>query len=1120
MNHISRHSSFWILLTGLFIGGSVFSFKYFPKAFPILNLTISMNMQEALNEAQKLAHQHNWGPDNFQQAASFTSDEEAKNFIELEGGGKDALNQILQDNDYTLYTWNVRHFKEFAPNETLIKFSPKGTAVGFTEKIEESFPGKGLSTEQARTLAQKEAHDRWHIDFSQYRLIESSQEKMPNGRIDHTLIYEHISKHIGEAEYRLVLVVTGDKLTEVQKYLNIPESFKRRYEKMRSFNNLIASIATYLALILYLFGGCFLGLFFLMRKKLLTWKSPFTWSIALAFLFAVSFFSQFSSIWMNYDTAFAKTTVYMNLLFNGLGSFAAIAFFFGLIFAAAEGLTRIAFPNQIQLWKLWSRKGLASKQVLGRTIGGYLIVGFDFAFAIGIYYCASKYFGWWTPSSSLIDPNILATYAPWIGAVGNSLRAGFMEECLFRAIPLSCAAIIGKKLGNQKIWIACGFVLQALIFGAAHANYPSQPAYARVIELIIPSFVFGGLYLIFGLLPSILSHFLYDLLLFALPIFLSTAHGMWVNKAGVLICALIPLAIVLYARYRQGCWVEIDDSLLNRNWHQPSVQEKAPRTYDRHVIAQRRFSKPAYLMTMIISILAWYWITPFKSDGISLKSTSKSKALHIVRADLEKKEITLSVPWKEFAFLSGINVEQHRFVWQTNKDLYKQLLGNYLLPQQWQVRYAQFDGDIITSAEEYNIFVAPQGIISRISHKLAESTKKHSLSQEEARILAHKTLQEKYNLDPNNLIEVSAISYKKPSRIDWWFIFKDPSIEFDNSLPADKQGQARIGIEITGDTVGDDYTFIFIPEQWQREYRHTQSILNLLKSLCMIIVWMLFIAGGIHGLLQWNNRIFSYRVFFTFFTILIIKSTIQFFNLFPTFIVNFTTSQPFINQLFILCVSIWLPILAVGAGYSLLAAYIQRVPFYIHYQSKKVESLLAAATGASILSSALALLDIGSRSFKPLLPDLSHAAAYVPSLSFALVLFTNFILTTLLYYLYFKCIDHITQGWRTRRLSGSIVALLLGLCMYASINLESILIWLCAGLLFAIVLLSLYIVIIRFDRSTIPLMIGFMSIFSTLQQINLDGFAGVLPGGIMAIVVIGSFSYWWSTLLHEKAPTS
>ena len=143
--------------------------------------------------------------------------------------------------------------------------------------------------------------------------------------------------------------------------------------------------------------------------------------------------------------------------------------------------------------------------------------------------------------------------------VSRALGAGFWEECLFRAIPIAGAALIGDRFGRRKPFIVIGFVIQSLIFAAAHANYPSQPAYARLVELIIPSFIFGLLYLQFGLLPAIISHFIYNTLLMSLPIFSSTAAGIWFDQLMVFVVCLIPLWVTLIGRLKEKRWSELDN---------------------------------------------------------------------------------------------------------------------------------------------------------------------------------------------------------------------------------------------------------------------------------------------------------------------------------------------------------------------------------------------------------------------------------------------------------------------------------------------------------------------------------------------------------------------------------
>src|SRR5258708_11452788 len=241
---------------------------------------------------------------------------------------------------------------------------------------------------------------------------------------------------------------------------------------------------------------------------------------------------------------------------------------------AAETLSRRAFPHHPQLWRVWAKEPGGSVQILGRTVGGYLLVSIFFAYDVLLYLVMTKVFGWWSPAEALIHPDVLATYAPWLSAIANSFQAGFWEEALFRAVPIAGAALIGERVGHRRLFIVIAFVVQAIIFGAGHAPYPNQPAYARPVELIIPSIGFGLLYLYFGLLPGIILHFAFDVVWFSLPIFLAKAPGICFQQFMVVALTLVPLWIVLLRPAPARPWTELSPSELNAAWTPPPARER------------------------------------------------------------------------------------------------------------------------------------------------------------------------------------------------------------------------------------------------------------------------------------------------------------------------------------------------------------------------------------------------------------------------------------------------------------------------------------------------------------------------------------------------------------------
>ena len=73
----------------------------------------------------------------------------------------------------------------------------------------------------------------------------------------------------------------------------------------------------------------------------------------------------------------------------------------------------------------------------------------ELALIAAFYFATNRWLGWWQPSEALTDPNILSSLVPALTPISISLQAGFMEECVFRAVPLALGALIGARYGAQ-----------------------------------------------------------------------------------------------------------------------------------------------------------------------------------------------------------------------------------------------------------------------------------------------------------------------------------------------------------------------------------------------------------------------------------------------------------------------------------------------------------------------------------------------------------------------------------------------------------------------------------------------------------------------------------------------
>ncbi|HUV12338.1 MAG TPA: hypothetical protein VMY18_01780 [Acidobacteriota bacterium] len=1107
-----RKPLFWILFVAVSLACVAFTFRYFSQGFPIVTLDLRMDRETALNFAETLAEEHSWGPEEFSQAASFGLDYRTQVFVELEAGGTAAFGEMLKGDLYAPYTWCVRHFKQGETTETSLWFTPAGQPYGFFETLPEDQPGASLSSEDALAIAEAEAGEKWNLQLAEFDLVEPKQEVRPGGRVDHTFVYERRNVNLGEGRYRLRLTVAGDRLTGLQHFVKIPEAFSRRNQEMRSANDTIAFGATIAMLGLYVFGGCIVGLFFLLRQHWVIWRQPVFWAFLIAFLQFLVGVNHLPLAWMGYDTAISSESfLFQQIAWNlfaslGLGALLALSFM------AAEGLSRKAFPQHIQLWKLWTGEVAGTKSVLGRTAAGYLLVALFFAYEVVLYFFSTSTLGWWSPSDALFHPDALATYFPWLDSIANSAQAGFWEECLFRAVPIAGAAVLGQRFGKRKAWIVGALVLQAVIFGAAHANYPAQPAYARLVELIIPSLAFGLLYLFFGLLPAIVLHFAFDVVWFALPLFVSKAPGVWVDQILVIGLALIPLWVVLAARLRAGRWRTVEDRILNRSWKRPerALDEEVPSI---PIEAVEPVSGPTPLVRWLvlagglIGFIVWIFASKFSADVPPLTVT-RAEVESSARALLEEKGLKLESPWRLLSLVEAPLNENDRFVWREGgPEAYRTLMGTYLGPPIWKARFARFEGDVAERAEEYEVWFDGSGTAIRTVHTLPEARPGATLGEEEARELAESTIRDQFGLDPAELTFVASEPSKLTARQDWSFTFSNPEA-YPLSL-----GEARISVQIAGSEVVDAYRFVYVPEEWEREERNKRSMLDIFQFACAGVLALLVFAGTVGAVVSWSRRKFALGAFLAAFVLLFAASSIQYVNNWPVFMARLMTALPFKHQILMLIVGGVFGTLVVSATIAIVVGMLH------NWNGSRARLRLQTGllTGLALGGIALGLEAVTSlftSQSLPRWPSFGPASSYSAVLAAGIAPISAFLRSTVLLLLAVGFVTRISAGLR----NGTVIRLLsfvvLGVFLAGASGIESISGWLAAGTVSGILLAVVYNYVLADCWEAVPVAIGTLTVFSLIQQAAFHAYPGAVVGSGIGIIIVSVLAVFWERSLR------
>jgi hypothetical protein len=1110
----------WLLLVVAFIGSLVFVRFNFAKAFSIVNINIAMDRNAALHKAAELKEPYGWGPSKARSSAIFDLDEHLRNFVELEAGGKEAFNRILKGNLLSPYTWRVRFFREGEVNETSVEFTPDGQPYGFLETLSENAVGPTLAVEEARAIAEKAASKDWHVDFAAFQPVETSKDVRPEGRVDHTFVYERRNATVGEGRYRLRLVVSGDRLTELSNFLKIPESFDRRYDHMRSANDTIATGDAVLFYILYLGIGCIGGLFFLLRRRYLLWKTALLMALVVAVLGALSTINCLPISWMEYNTAESAHVFVAGIVAMVLKAFVMSMLTLGLSFMVAESLTRRAFPHMIQLWKTWRPSVVASPDVLGQTLIGFLMIGFLLAYDVAIYLAGNNWLGWWAPSETLVDPNILSTYLPWLTPLANALHAGFWEECLFRAVPLSCAALIGARLGRTRLIMGITLVVQALIFGAAHANYPNQPAYARIVEIAPAFLVFGIIYLRFGLLPVIVAHFGVDMFCMSLPIFFTHTSGIWADRLVVALLIALPLGVVLAGLAIRRSWRPIPDVLLNRAWIPvtPRVANPAaesPQSIPLLWAYTRRYATAA-LGLGLLGVAGWTYFSDFHTHTDRLAIT-RIQARTAAKQALTDRGLMPTGSWDTLTTVLADQGQAERYIWQEHGPaVYDQLqkMRNLTLPA-WQVRFVRFDPSIAIAerAETFEVLLAATGEVVKVVHRVPEAWRGTEMTEEAARVRAKAFLADTLKLDTSVLKEISTLSEKKPNRTDW-----NVNFAYTN-MPAFTNNEVQVSVSLANGAVVDYARYFHAPEKWTRDEDARAAVYSIVTEVSSLGVQLVFIAGMVVGVVRWSRHRLAPALFFKTLATLFIIGLLAMANNWPTEIADFSTAQPWMSQCFRKIAVNLLPLFLVMPIIALLVATADRAP---HVQSQTttrfMDFVLALGVGLGV-AVVLKIAVLWTPEWQPNWPKLGSMNTCLPLVSTPM----NSISLAIIRISFMAFVLAMLNRWTVGKACWLrlLVLLPLGIVLAGRDEIRGILPWLGTGTLLGVVLFAVNELIFRQRLYLLPVVYAAVMSVTMLREVIVQGFTGAIATNSLAIVLVllmgWVFSHWLAVSVPMRA---
>ena len=1110
---MTRRPTFWIIFCALGIAGAVTAIQLFRVALPSVSLDISMDRGSALAEAAVLAERYGWAPADARSAASFGQvGSEVQTYVELEGGGRDAFESLARAGVYQPYQWSVRRFAEGEVEEALVRFTPEGTPYGFRLRLSEDDPGQGNLDETAARAAAEAGAAAWPIDLSSYALLESSEETLPSGRVDHTFVFERTDVTLAEARFRVRLVIAGDQFTQLTHFVHVPEAFSRQYADMRSTNNAIALVSQSILVLFFVLFGAGVGTALLLRRRWVEWRTALTWGGFSALLIGLNGVNALPLSWMSYDTALSANTFVLQQVAAAGAIFFLGTPILGFFFMAGESLGRRAFPDHLQQWRVWSPEVASSNSALGLTAAAYVLLGLEVGYLVLFYLGTSQLDGWWSPAGALVQPDLLATYMPWLQAVSISLYAAMWEESIFRAVPIACAALIGAKYGRKNLWVWGMVAVQAVVFAAGHANYPQQPPYARVIELTIPALTWGAVYVFFGLVPTILTHFLYDLALISGVLFASDAMF---DQGVIVAVGLVPAAIVLWARRGGRARSTPPEWAYNRAWSPPEpasgpesgVVAATVRARDAPSGADAASELPVPTRVIyvggLVGLLLWVGAAVMR-EPLPTLVLGRSEVMAIAQETMDASG-AVSEGWTRIVYTGGGNSAAHAYVLeQGGERALDQLLGSYLTDPQWVVRYVDWDAEPEERVEEFRLYVSGEGGLRRMAHTLPEARAGVSLSEDSARVLALAAAGTVMEEDAaRRFEEVGAEETVHPARTDWEFTFRDPA------LLADLAGEARVTVEVAGGEVADVRRYVHVPEEWGRERRESGTRRSLmLGGLAMVLV-LNFVGGAVIAIVVWSRRGLPTRVVLTTAGVTFLALALSIGNGWSDVTAIFSTAQPWTLQAGGAAFGLLLIALIGGAGIGLISGLGHS--WFEPRSRKNAPRWVGPALGLLIagLGSMASVLSPG----RPTLPDYSGASAFFPILAEPLDAVTPFLFVTA----GMLALSAATVRFAGHTFYGSIVGftiLAMGAVIVPVGLQESVLAWIGAALVGVAVILT----IVRFSArvpALAPLIVGTLAVTEALETALIGPYRGARVGGLLAAALIAWLALTWSRALSR-----
>jgi membrane protease YdiL (CAAX protease family)/GNAT superfamily N-acetyltransferase len=499
---------FDVLLTLLGLLGIVLFLTLYNEAFPDATIELTLSRDQIAQRANDYLKSQGYDVDGYEMAVDFNQSWWASVYLQRTLGVAET-NRLVKAERLPIWTWNARWFKPQQQEEFSLELMPDGEVIGFSHTIAETAPGTALDQAAARAIAEQYLTADRQLNLNDLEETSASSQAQPGGRIDHRFEWKRGDLAIGDGDLRRAISVQGDRVGSYGYWLRVPEAFDRNFSAQRDIASYINNTSYFIGF--SLFAAIALG------ALVIGWlRGVIEWRKALLPALLVGGISLLSGL--NYLPLYkAGYSTTDNYVLFWLGNIVGIAFnaLYDLIFVAVlwlggTYLVKHRWPRQDKILPRGDR--WLTLSLYGWR--GLMLGGVTFGYVTLFYIIAVKFFNGWTP---LEPPGgyAMATPLPFLGPLAAGIIPATTEELLFRLVGITAVLLVFKKR-----WLA--LLIPGMLWAFAHTGYVTEPIILRGIELTVEAVLLGLFFWRFGLLVTIMSHFVYNAGLTALPLLRSS----------------------------------------------------------------------------------------------------------------------------------------------------------------------------------------------------------------------------------------------------------------------------------------------------------------------------------------------------------------------------------------------------------------------------------------------------------------------------------------------------------------------------------------------------------------------------------------------------------------------